>query len=50
MFSYVVEFTHQLFSLQTFSTKIEIVLKFLPQNKEVENARHAQSHLLVALL
>ncbi len=31
MFSYVVDFTHQFFPLQTFSMVIEIVLEFLPK-------------------
>jgi hypothetical protein len=50
MFSYDSDFTHQLFSLRTFSTTIKIVSEFLPQKNEVKNAHHTQSHWLVALL
>jgi hypothetical protein len=49
MFSYVVDFTHQPFSILTFSTTIEIVSDFLPKKNEVENAQHTQSCWLVAL-
>jgi hypothetical protein len=49
MFSYVVDFTHLLFFLQTFSTAIKIVLENYLKN-EVRNARQTKSCSLVASL